>query len=117
MKQIIFSCFWQMCQMDFEVTGKTDNWLRVEQEVDGVELLCKLLKLKVHFVFYSYIDIILSIAPRLLVEYEILKEVMQTKSYNNVSRAFIKVVFRRRLQYHITNTFLQVIYYITGVCS
>ena len=42
-----------MCQMDFEVTGKTDNWLRVEQEVDGVELLCKLLKLKVHYVFYS----------------------------------------------------------------
>ena len=42
-----------MCQMDFEITGKTDNWLRVEQEVDGVELLCKLLKLKVHYVLYS----------------------------------------------------------------
>ena len=102
--------------MDFEVTGKTDNWLRVEQEVDGVELLCKLIKTKSSLCLLL-IDIILSIAPRLLVEYEILKEVMQTKSYNNVSRAFIKVVFRRRLQYHITNTFLQVTHYITAFCS
>ena len=40
-KQAIIFCLLQMCQMDFEITGKTDNWLRVEQEVDGVELLCK----------------------------------------------------------------------------
>ena len=31
----------QMCQMDFEVQGKTDNWLKVMVDGVGVEFLCK----------------------------------------------------------------------------
>ena len=78
--------FIQMCQMDFEVQGKTEQWLKLEKDGTGVEFL----------------------ASRLLVEYEIQKEVLQVGSKNNISRAHLKFVFRRRMEYHVTNTFLQV---------
>ena len=42
-----------------------------------------------------------------LVEYEIQLVVLNTTSVNNISRAMAKVVFRRRMIYHVTNTFLQ----------
>ena len=45
---------------------------------------------------------------RILVEYIIQKEELQTTSVNNFSRANVKFVFRRRMEYHVTNTFLQV---------
>ena len=44
---------------------------------------------------------------RILVEYIIQKEELQTTSVNNFSRANVKFVFRRRMEYHVTNTFLQ----------
>ena len=77
-----------MCQMDFEVQGKTEQWLKLEKDGTGVEFL----------------------ASRLLVEYEIQKEILQIGSKNNISRAHLKFVFRRRMEYHVTNTFLQVVF-------
>ena len=76
--------------MDFEVQGKTEQWLKLEKDGTGVEFL----------------------ASRLLVEYEIQKEILQVGSKNNISRAHLKFVFRRRMEYHVTNTFLQVFYFI-----
>lgn len=42
-----------------------------------------------------------------LVEYEIQLEDLQVMSVNNFSRAVVKVVFRRNMEYHVTNIFLQ----------
>ena len=72
--------------MEFGVQAKTDNFLKVIKDGNGVELL----------------------GPRKLVEYEIQEEVMQVYSVNNVSRAVLKFVFRRRMEYHVASTFLQV---------
>ena len=49
----------------------------------------------------------ISAASRKLVEYEIQKEVLHVHSVNNISRAYLKFVFRRRIEYHIANTILQ----------
>ena len=46
-------------------------------------------------------------ASRKLVEYEIQKEVLKISSVGNISRAYMKFVFRRRIEYHITNTVMQ----------
>ena len=40
-------------------------------------------------------------------EYEIQYEDLQIRSRNNISTAVVKVIFRRRMEYHVTNTFLQ----------
>ena len=45
----------------------------------------------------------------MLEEYVILKEILEITSIKNTSHASVKIVFRRRIQYHITNTLLQVI--------
>ena len=50
----------------------------------------------------------LILASRYLVEYEIQKEALQISSFQNISRAELKFVFRRRMEFHVTNTFLQV---------
>jgi len=43
-----------------------------------------------------------------LVEYEIQKEALETRTNaENISEAAIKIVFRRRMEFHVTNTFLQ----------
>ena len=44
----------------------------------------------------------------MLEEYEIQMEDLQIKTVNNISQAIVKFVFRRRIEYHITKTFLQV---------
>ena len=48
-----------------------------------------------------------SVGGRDLVEYEIQLEKFETRSENNISMAIVKIVFRRRMEYHVTNTFLQ----------
>ena len=50
---------------------------------------------------------------RILEEYEILKEDLEITSIGNSSLASVKIVFRRRIEYHITNTLLQVIIKVT----
>ena len=44
---------------------------------------------------------------RVLAEYTILKEVFKTTSVSNMSHAYAEFVLRRRVEYHITSTFLQ----------
>ena len=44
---------------------------------------------------------------RNLVEYEIQLEKLVIKSVSNVSTATVMIVFRRRMEFHVTNTFLQ----------
>ena len=46
---------------------------------------------------------------RLLEEYEIIKEVLQITSVQNISHAVVKFAFRRRIEYHLTSTFMQVL--------
>lgn len=76
----------QMCEMVFEVQGKTDNYVRLAKDgVRGIEFL----------------------GGRTLVEYEIQLEDLQFASVQNISRAIVKFVFRRRMEFHVTNTFLQ----------
>ena len=41
-------------------------------------------------------------------EYRILKEVLYTISMKNISYAQVKIAFKRRIEYHLTNTFSQV---------
>ena len=60
-------------------------------------------------ILYTHALFALNLAPRLLVEYEIKKEVLQITSVNNMSRAYVQFVFTRRMEYHLSNTFLQVI--------
>ncbi len=43
----------------------------------------------------------------MLVEYEILKEVMEVVVVDNVSIAEVKIVFRRHMEYHLYNTLAQ----------
>ena len=40
-------------------------------------------------------------------EYDLQKEDIEIETVNNISRAVVKIVFRRRIIYHLTNTFLQ----------
>ena len=44
---------------------------------------------------------------RELVEYEIQLEALHIETVNRISRAVVKIVFRRNMQFHVTNTFLQ----------
>ena len=43
----------------------------------------------------------------MLVEYEIQKEVLEIKTRKHVSIAEVKIVFRRRIEYHLYNTIAQ----------
>ncbi len=42
-----------------------------------------------------------------MVEYEILKEVLEIKIMDHVSVAEVKIVFRRRMEYHLYTTLTQ----------
>ena len=42
-----------------------------------------------------------------MVEYEIQMEKLEVASVGNVSTGTVKIVFRRRMEFHVTNTFLQ----------
>ena len=44
---------------------------------------------------------------KVLVEYEIQMQSLEVVSVNNISQAIVKIVFRRRFEFHVTNTFLQ----------
>ena len=72
--------------MIFEVQGKTDNYVELVKDRDGVEFL----------------------SSRFLVEYEIQTEDLQVQSVKNISVATVKIVFRRQMFYYVLSTFLQV---------
>lgn len=77
----------QVCSLIFEIQGKTDNFIRLSKAsgTSGIEFL----------------------SSRKLVEYEIQMEALEFKSENNKSQAIVKFVFRRRMEFHVANTFLQ----------
>ena len=54
-----------------------------------------------------YIGFIPFVAPRTKVEYKVLRTLAQSSSSNNYSRTNVLVIFQRRVEYHILNTFLQ----------
>ena len=72
--------------MLFEVLGKTDNYVQLVKDGNGVEFL----------------------SSRTLVEYEIQTEALEVTSRHNVSVAKVKIVFRRQMMYHVASTILQV---------
>ena len=72
--------------MIFEVQGKTDNYVELVKDEDGVEFL----------------------SSRFLVEYEIQTEDLQVQSVKNISVATVKIVFRRQMFYFVLSIFLQV---------
>jgi hypothetical protein len=72
--------------MIFEVIGATENDLKLQIDQDGVDYTGK----------------------RVLIEYEIISEKMIIcQNENNISFAQVDIVFKRKFEYHITNTFLQ----------
>ena len=99
--------------MDLEITGTTDRWLKLKKDGIGVDFLgipilianISFSKIKICLLILLFLHIL---ASRLLVEYEIKMEVLQLRVVNNVSRAHLEFVFTRRMEYHVTNTFLQV---------
>ena len=93
-----------MCEMRFEVQGKTDDYIRLEKDYDGVEFLGLLLK---HIFFPSNVLNSSFSGGRKLVEYEIQLEALHIETVNRISRAVVKIVFRRNMWFHVTNTFLQ----------
>ena len=76
-----------MCAMMFEFQGKTENYVRLKKDGDGVKFL----------------------GTRNLVEYDIQLEKLYVRSKNNISQAVVKIVFRRRMEYHVQSTFFQTI--------
>ena len=92
--------------MKFKVQGKTEKYVKLMKDGNGIEFL-GIYK----FLFYTKryeIDQFNFTANRFLVEYEVQTEVLRIKSENNISVASLQFVFRRRMEYHVTNTFLQV---------
>ena len=90
--------------MDFEIMGETENWIALEKDNLGVEF-------KSNSNFFDNVQKKLMICFkdfRVLQEYVILKEIIQITSIRNMSHASVKFVFRRRIEYHVTKTFLQV---------
>ena len=72
--------------MVFEVQGKTDNFVKLSKDTDpGIEFL----------------------SARKLVEYEIQMEALEFKSVNNISLGIVKFVFRRNMEFHVTNPNLE----------
>ena len=76
----------QLCSLIFEVQGKTDDYIQLAKDsTPGIEFL----------------------SSRKLVEYEIQMEALEFRSVKNVSQGVVKFVFRRNMEFHVTNTFLQ----------
>ena len=95
--------------MRIRVDGKTEDQVKLVKAGNGVEFLGKLLKsYSIQYLVLKKFLLSLPSGDRLLVEYEIAAEDFQIKSIKNVSHAISKFVFKRRVEYHITNTFFQV---------
>ena len=92
---MIFSLFSipKKCEMHFEVQGKTDNFVQMVKDGNGVEFL----------------------SSRTLVEYEIQSEALEVTSHHNVSVAKVKIVFRRQMMYHVASTILQVQFFLVSL--
>ena len=77
----------QVCKIEFKVQGKTEEFVKLVQDGRGVE-------------FESRVD---------LVEYKIqMQDLKILTSKDDISVAQVRVVFQRKMEYHVANTFLQV---------
>ena len=92
-----------MCELVFEVQGKTENYVRLKKDGHGIKFLGNNFYLityikneitELHYRLYIVVNdnFILIIGGRLLVEYEIQKEDLQIRSENGISRAVCKVL-------------------------
>ena len=70
-----------------ELHGHSASHVKLEKDGQGVEFL----------------------GDRQLLEYEILQEAAVTTSQHGISQLEIVIVFRRRIEFHLANTFLQTI--------
>ena len=101
--------------MEFKLKDESIKYLQLVVDGNGVEFMCTS-----SFLIITYIHILLFIvftsliylsisAHRDLLEYYLEKEVIEISvNEKNMSLAKIKFVFTRRVQYHLTGTFLQV---------
>ena len=92
-----------MCEMIFEVQGKTDNYVQLEKDGKGIKFLGKYVKINysmkkwysnnknIIIKGYIIINISFTLGGRMLVEYEIQLEALQIESVNDISRAICKV--------------------------
>ena len=97
-----------MCEMIFEVQGKTDNYVRLQKDGIGIKFLGNNNLRQVPYIniicewanvlppyyninFTSRLWIILFSGGRQLVEYEIQLEALQVQSVDDISRAVCKV--------------------------
>ena len=96
-----------MCELVFEVQGKTENYVRLKKDGHGIKFLGNNFYLDylyqkrqnygttyIHHRLYIVVNdnLLLIIGGRLLVEYEIQKEDLQIRSENGISRAVCKVL-------------------------
>ena len=101
--------------MEFKLKDESIKYLQLVVDGNGVEFMCTS-----SFLIITYIHILLFIvftsliylsisAHRDLLEYYLEKEVIEISvNEKNMSLAKIRFVFTRRVQYHLTGTFLQV---------
>ena len=91
-----------MCEMIFEVQGKTDNYVRLKKDGTGIKFLGNnnstfVLYLDIFYTTFTKFNcisrlwIILFSGGRQLVEYEIQLEALQVQSVDDISRAVCKV--------------------------
>jgi len=91
--------------MVFQVQEKNWQLFGVGQRWQGSTV--SFLGISCHQVYFLVLNINFITGGRDLVEYDIEKEVLDFYSVGNVSHAEAKVLFRRKMEYHVTNTFLQ----------
>lgn len=74
--------------MTFAIHGLPDKYVTLWRDENGIEF-------------------IKGYENRVLVEYEILHEQLNIMTVNGVSVGQVNIVFQRRMEYHVGNTFLQ----------
>ncbi|XP_059081415.1 uncharacterized protein LOC131879190 [Tigriopus californicus] len=75
----------QVCNLEFVIQGLPEQYVKLELDHKGVEF----------------------VGTRSLVEYDIQMEDIELKTIENKSAVAVRVIFRRRMEFHVTNTFLQ----------
>ena len=99
--------FAKVCEIKFEIYGAHENWLHFKKEERGVFItkgkslyFCIQMNNSRNFFFQ---------ASKSLDVYEVIHEVLYTTSspYRK-SQAVVKMVFKRRVEYHVGHTFLEV---------
>ena len=95
--------------MEFELKDESIKYLQLVVDGNGVEFMCTSSFLIITYIVFTSLIYLSISAHRDLLEYYLEKEVIDISvNEKNMSLAKIKFVFTRRVQYHLTGTFLQV---------